>query len=195
MRTTIGYLLDRDNKYGGDAVAGAAVQVWRAGQQKLDAGSVPGKAQAEYLATVAEVAEVSGWLLFDAGREAESRAAFLESHMLARHAGDKPMGWFALDILAMHGIEHQRPGESLQIADEILADSKIPPRVALVARIRKARALASAGHRQQSLNEFAVARSAIGDSITTRDPSWTWWVGDRQVSGHEGEALLALGEI
>ncbi|WP_414167382.1 helix-turn-helix domain-containing protein [Streptoverticillium reticulum] len=194
MRTSVEYLLDHDNKYGGDAVAQAAVQVWRAGQKRLDAGLVPGKAQSEYLATVAEVAEISGWLLFDAGQQGESRTAFLESHMLARHAGDKPMGWFALDMLAMHGIENQRPGESLRIAEGILDEPRVPPRVALLARIRKARALADAGHRQEALIEFAIARSALADSITTRDPSWTWWVDDRELAGHEGEALLALGE-
>lgn len=194
MRATIGHLLEHDNRYGGDAVAQAAVQVWQVGQKRLDGGLVPAGAQPEYLSTVAEVAEISGWLLFDAGREEESRSAFLESYMLARHSGDKPMSWFALDMLSMHGIEHQRPGESLRIAEEFLTDSRIPPRVALLARIRKARALADTGNRQGALKEFATARSALADSITTRDPSWTWWVDDRELSGHEGEAFLALGE-
>ncbi|MFF4407793.1 helix-turn-helix domain-containing protein [Streptomyces sp. NPDC001404] len=194
MRTTVGYLLDHDNRHGGAVVAPVAVQVWRAGQKRLDTGLVPDSVHPEYLAAVAEVAEIAGWLLFDAGRQEESRAAFLESHMLARHAVDKPMGWFALDMLAMHGIENEQPGQTLRIAEEVLDDSRVPPRVVLLARIRKARALADTGHRQQALKELALARSALGDSITTRDPSWTWWVDDRELSGHEGEAFLALGE-
>ncbi|MGW1072655.1 helix-turn-helix domain-containing protein [Streptomyces sp. NPDC002537] len=194
IRDTIGHLLEHDNRYGGDGVASAAVQVLRVGKGKLDSGEIPDESLVEYLATVAEIAEIAGWLLFDADQQEESRSAFLESHMLARHAGDKPMAWFALDMLAMHGIEHGRPGEALRIADGILSDPRTPPRVALLARIRRARALAITGARQPSLNEFAAARSALGESITTRDPSWTWWVDDRELTGHEGEALLVRGE-
>ncbi|WKK22183.1 XRE family transcriptional regulator [Streptomyces olivoreticuli] len=194
MRTAIGRLLDHDNRYGGDAVAAAAVQVWRTGRRKLDRGLVPDGSHAEYVSTVAEVAQIAGWLLFDAGERESSRAAFVESQMLARHAGDRPMKWFALDMLAMHSIEYHRPDESLRIADDVLSDSRVPPRVALLARIRKARALADTGSRRRAMREFTAARSGLEDSITTRDPSWTWWVDERELSGHEGESLLALGE-
>lgn len=194
IRDTISHLLEHDNRYGGDAVASTAVQVLRVGKEKLDKDEIPDELHNEYLATVAEMAEIAGWLLFDAGQQEDSRSAFLDSHMLARHAGDKPMAWFALDMLAMHSIEHGRPGEALRVADEILSDPRTPARVALLARIRKARALAITGARQPSLNEFALARSALGGSITTRDPSWTWWVDDRELTGHEGEALLVGGD-
>ncbi len=194
MRTAIGRLLDHDNRHGGDAVAATAVQVWRTAQRKLDRGLIPVGSHKEYASTVAEVAQITGWLLFDAGERESSRAAFMESQMLARHAGDRPMKWFALDMLAMHSIEYHRPDESLRIADEVLSDSRVPPRVALLARVRKARALADTGSRQRAMREFAAARSGLEDSITTRDPSWTWWVDERELSGHEGESLLALGE-
>ncbi|MFI9721399.1 helix-turn-helix domain-containing protein [Streptomyces sp. NPDC052396] len=194
MRATVRHLLDHDNRHGGDAVASAAVQVWRTGQRKLDSGSVPSRSQLGYLGMLAELAEIAGWLLFDAERVTESRSAFLESHILAVQAGDRPIQWFALDMLAMHGIEHQRPNETLRIADQLLGESRIPPRVALLARIRRARSLAVAGSRQGALRDFMAARSALDDSISRRDPSWTWWVDDRELTGHEGEAMLALGE-
>ncbi|MEV5510646.1 helix-turn-helix domain-containing protein [Streptomyces orinoci] len=192
MRATVDHFLDHDNRYGGDAVASAAVQVWKCGQRKLDSGAVASRVQNEYLGTLAELAQISGWLLFDSGRVNESRSAFLESHMLALQAGDKPIKWFALDMLAMHGIEHRRPNETLRIADQLLDESRIPPRVALLAHIRKARSLAIAGSRQEAMKEFSVARASLQDSITRRDPSWTWWVDERELTGHEGEALLVL---
>lgn len=194
MRTTIDHVLEHDNRYGSDAVASAAVQVWKCAQRKLDSGVVTSQVQSEYLRTLAELAQVSGWLLFGSGKPAESRSAFLESHMLALQAGDKPAKWFALDMLAMHGIEHRCSNETLRIADQLLDESRIPPRVALLARIRKARSLAIAGSRQEAIKEFSAARASLQDSIIRRDPSWTWWVDDRELTGHEGEALLVLGD-
>ncbi len=194
MRITVNRLLGLDNRYGGDALAPTAVRTWRAGRRKLDSGAVPGSLRSEYLTVLSEVAQVAGWLLFDAGRHRESRAAFLDSHMLAHHAGDRAMGWFARDMLALHGVEHHRPDEAFRIADGTASGMRVPPRVALLARIRKGRALASMGCRQQAVRELTAARSALSDSTVARDPSWAWWVDDRELSGHEGEALLALGE-
>ncbi|MFD7501229.1 hypothetical protein [Streptomyces sp. NPDC059850] len=84
-------------------------------QRRLDAGSIPEKDRTGYLAAVAEAAEVAGWLLFDAAQWDAARTAFLESHMLARHAGDRSMQWFALAMLAMLDIERGRPGEVLEL--------------------------------------------------------------------------------
>ncbi|PHQ53445.1 hypothetical protein BLA24_00480 [Streptomyces cinnamoneus] len=194
LRATVAYLLDHDNRYGGDAIAPAAVRVWKTAQRKLDTGSVPDRLKCEYLTAVAELAQVAGWLLFDAGQQDAARSAFLEARILAGHAGDRSREWFVLDLLAMQGVEHGRTGESLRIADELLSQLRLPPRVALMARVRKARALADAGHRQGALNELKAARAALEDSISPCDPSWTWWINELEIAGHEGEALRALGD-
>ncbi|CAM4160873.1 hypothetical protein GCM10009799_37410 [Nocardiopsis rhodophaea] len=194
MRDTVRYFVAHDGRYGGDEIAPAAVRVWKTGQRQLDNGVIPEQHQRDYLVTVAEVAELAGWLLFDANRHDACRAATLEAHMLARHAGDRSMERFALTNLAMMDLEAGRPGESLRIADELLDQPRIPPRVALLARIRKGRALARADDRRRSLAELDAARGAMAESIRTRDPAWTWWVNECELSGHEGEALLRLGD-
>ncbi|MFJ2577330.1 helix-turn-helix domain-containing protein [Kitasatospora aureofaciens] len=194
MRASARLFLDHDNRFGGDHVAHAAVQVWRAAQRRLDSGTVPSRSQGEYLKTVAELAEVSGWLLYDADQPTLSRSAFMEALMLARQAGDRPMEWFALDMLAMLAVHQQRPGEALRIADEILSRTRIPPRVVLLARIRKARALAQTGDRARTLTELDAARGALNESIASRDPSWAWWVNERELAGHQGESYLSLGD-
>jgi tetratricopeptide (TPR) repeat protein len=194
MRASVAHLLAHDNRYGGGTVAPAAVQVWRAEQRKLDRGAVPERARAGYLSAVAELAEIAGWLLFDGGRWDASRTAFLESHLLARQAGDRTMEWFALDMLAMHDVQTGRPGEALRIADELLTRLRIPPRIALLARVRRGRALAQVGDHRRALDELDGARAGLEDSIGPRDPAWAWWVNDSEITGHEGEALLASGE-
>ncbi|MFJ6463476.1 helix-turn-helix domain-containing protein [Streptomyces sp. NPDC091387] len=191
VRSAVAHLLEHDNRHGGAHVADAAVQVWRAEQRKLDQLVDPDKS---YLAAVSEIAQVAGWILFDAHRTDEARQAFIESQMLARHAGDRSRTWFALDMLAMQAVQSGRAGEALRIADELLSLPRIPPRVALIARVRRARALAQAGDRSRSLAEMTGAQSALQDSVGGRDPGWTWWVNDAEVAGHQGEMLMSLGD-
>lgn len=193
MRSAIASFLAHDNRYGGDAVAHAAVQIWQEGQRALDKYEVPKSVEREYISTVSEVAEIAGWLLFDAGERDASRSAFLEAHVLARQAGDASMQWFALDMLAMNATEYGRPGETLRIVQE-LADMRVPPRVALLAQIRTARALAITGSRQGAMDNLAAAKAGLSNSISLQDPSWTWWVDERELAGHEGECLLSLGD-
>ncbi|MFF1476058.1 helix-turn-helix domain-containing protein [Streptomyces sp. NPDC058301] len=195
MKASAAYLLGHTDRYGGDTVAPAAVQVWRSAQRKLDSGEIPDKEQPGYLSAVSEAAEVAGWLLFDSGERERARRAFLESHMLARHAGDRAMQWFALDMLAMLDTECNRPGETRRIADELLSQRRIPPRVALLARVRRGRALAQIGDRQRALADLDAARGELEESLSPRDPDWAWWVNDDEVAGHSAHALMSLGDL
>lgn len=194
MQSSAQSFLSHADKYGADTVASAAVQVWRSAQQKLDSGSIPGKEQSPYLSAVAESAEVAGWLLFDAGRWDAARTAFMESHMLAEHAGDRAKKWFALDMLAMLDIEVTQPGEALRIAESVLSEKRVPPRVALIARVRRGRALALMGDGRRSAADLDAAKVGLEDSLRPLDPWWVWWIDSSEVSGHVGQALLRLGE-
>jgi transcriptional regulator with XRE-family HTH domain len=192
MKSTLTALLSHGDRYGGDTVAGAAVQVWEVAQRKLDSGMIPEKDQSTYLSAASEAAEVAGWLLYDAGYREKARAAVLESRILAQHAGDQSMELFALDLLAMLDVESGRPGEALRIADEILSRSDVPPRVSLMAQVRRGRALAVTGDRTRALSAMNRAFGALEESMSPRDPAWSWWVDQREILGHSAQALLTL---
>ncbi|MFF4604296.1 helix-turn-helix domain-containing protein [Streptomyces sp. NPDC001339] len=194
MKSSAAYLLSHADRYGADTVAPAAVQIWRTAQRKLDAGEVPEREQRGYLSAVSEAAEVAGWLLFDAGEREAARQAFLESHILARHAGDRSMQWFALDMLAMLDNECGRPGEAGRISEEVLSQGRIPPRVATLALIRRGGARARMGDRQRAMADFDAARGGLEESVSPRDPEWAWWVNYREFTGHSAHALLILGD-
>lgn len=189
VRNAVAHFLEHDNRHGGDHVASAAKQVWQSEQANLT--SYEDKRR---LADVAEIAEVAGWLLFDANRQEEARQAFMESRLLAELAGDKPMQWFALDMLAMQDVQRGNPGEALRISEELLTNPRVPGRVALLGRVRHARALALTGDRTRTLDALQRAQGALQDSISGRDPQWAWWVDEMEVIGHKGEALMSLGE-
>ncbi|MFD8338161.1 multiprotein-bridging factor 1 family protein [Streptomyces solisilvae] len=195
MKASATHLLQHAERYGGDTVAPAAVQVWQAAQRKLDTGLVPEKQRLGFLTATAEAAEIAGWLLFDAAQWDAARTAFLESHMLARHAGDRSMQWFALDMLAMLDIERGRPGEALRIADELLSRRRVPPRIALLAEVRRGRALAQIGDHQRTSTSLDAAKGRVEESLSPRDPGWAWWVDANEVRWHRGAALLDLGVV
>ncbi|MFD4787746.1 helix-turn-helix domain-containing protein [Streptomyces sp. NPDC058459] len=180
-----GWLLIHDNDHGGDHVADAALQVWRAAMARINGDDKFA------LSVAAELAEVAGWLLFDANRQDEARSCFTETLHLARLARNRPLEWFALDLLAMHGIENGRVGEVLSVCDE-LDNQSAPPRVALLSAVRRSRALALAGDRARATKAIRRARSSLEDSLHPRDPRWAWWVDDEEISGQEGEVFLAL---
>ncbi|WP_306332881.1 helix-turn-helix domain-containing protein [Streptomyces sp. KL118A] len=182
-----GWLLTHDNAHGGDHVADAAIQVWHSERSRIS-----GEDKA-HLAVVAELAEIAGWLLFDAARPAEARAAWLESLHLARAAGDRALQWFAMGLLAMEATESGRPGEALALCTEITGRS-IPPRVALLTEVRRSRALAAVDDRARARQSIGRARSSLEDSLHPRDPQWSWWINDLEVTGHEAEVALLLAE-
>lgn len=189
VRNAVGFLLEHDNRHGGDNVASAAKQVWKSEQAKLKTDD-----DKEKLSGLAEIAEVAGWLLFDANRQPEAREAFIESHLLAKLAGDNPMQWFALDMLAMQDVQDNKAGEALRISESLITLPKVPARVALLGRVRHARALAIAGDKGRALDTMRRAEGALQDSIGPRDPKWAWWVDEMEVIGHWGEVYLSLGD-
>ncbi|MFE9331856.1 XRE family transcriptional regulator [Streptomyces sp. NPDC006925] len=181
-------LLRHEDRHGGDAVAAVAHRLWTAERARLGPASDSGRT-----AEVAELAQIAGWLLFDAGRPVAARRAFADSRTLAVRAGDAPREWFALDMLAMHAVDGHRPDRALAVTEELLTRPRVPPRVALLARVRQARALAQTGERTRARTVMRRARGALQDSVARRDPAWTWWVDGTEVLGHEAEMLLELG--
>ncbi|MFI9628045.1 XRE family transcriptional regulator [Streptomyces sp. NPDC052042] len=191
VRSAVAHLLQHTSRFGGAHVADAVVQVWRAEQRKLDRLA---EASTQLVGAVSEIAQIAGWILIDAHRTDEARRAFVEAQMLARQAGDGPRLWFSLDMLSMHGVQEDRPREVLRISDELDSAYGLPPRVALITRVRRSRALAQAGERSRSLAEMNRARGDLQESVSPRDPAWVWWITEAEVVGHLGEVLMSLGD-
>ena len=184
--------LEHDRRYGGDHVADAALQFWRAEQALLDqdVDSTP-----ERMAAVAELAEVAGWLCHSAGRFDEARHAFIECLTLARQANDLGLQWFAIDMLAMVATVQGKPGEALRLADQSLDLSlQVPGRVAVMAMVRRSRALALTGDASRSLADMTRAVGGLQDSISDHDPTWASWITPGEVYGHHGELYMSLGQ-
>ncbi|MEU4404749.1 hypothetical protein AB0F88_09500 [Streptosporangium sp. NPDC023963] len=127
-------------------------------------------------AAAGEAGEIAAWQAHDADRQDASRQTIHEAMMLSRLAGDRSMELFELTHLSMLSQFQHRPHETLRIADDVLTNSVLPPRVKAIFEVRRGRALAALGDGTRGFDALQRARSALAESISTRDPYWARWV-------------------
>jgi tetratricopeptide (TPR) repeat protein len=189
----IGHLIALDGRFGGTDLAPLAVRFFRSVHQQLGTGAYEPAIERDLQATAGELAEVAGWLLYDADRQDEVRRMNHEALYFCRLAGDRSMEVLTLQNASMHAGFLGRPHEALHLACSVLdSRDRLSPRVKTLFLVRKARALAQGGD-EQALRLFDQARSHYEDGMRDSDPKWTWWVNDRELAWHEGMALTDLG--
>ncbi len=190
VRAAVRELVALDGRRGGVGTSRQAVRWFRSVRRM-----VPGSAgDRDFAAAAAELGEVTGWLLYDADRQVSARRVNREALELSRLAGDRSMELFVLTNMSMQSLYVHRPREALGIADTALACYRLPPRVASLFRLRRARALAVLGDRDGALATMARVRADFTDGVSTRDPFWTWWVDDCELVWHKGMVHANLGD-
>jgi tetratricopeptide (TPR) repeat protein len=182
-----------DGRFGGADLASLAVRFFRSVHQQLGTGAYEPAIERDLQATAGELAEVAGWLLYDADRQDNVRRMNHEALYFCRLAGDRSMELLTLQNASMHAGFLGRPHESLHLARSVLESrDRLSPRVKTLFLVRKARALAQGGD-EQALKLFDQAHSHYEDGVRDSDPKWAWWVDERELAWHEGMALTDLG--
>ena len=189
----IWHIVELDNRFGGSDLARLAVRFFRSVHQQLGAGAYEPAIEHDLEATAGELAEVAGWLLYDADRQDDVRRMNQEALYFSRLAGDRRMELLTLQNASMHAGHLGRPREALHLARSVLESrDRLSPRVRTLFLVRKARALAQGGD-ERALRLFNEVRSHYKDGVRESDPKWAWWVDERELAWHEGMALVDLG--
>lgn len=189
----IWHIVELDNRFGGSDLAGLAVRFFRSVHQQLGTGAYEAAIERDLQATAGELAEVAGWLLYDADRQDDVRRMNQEALYFSRLAGDRRMELLTLQNASMHAGHLGRPREALHLACSVLESrDRLSPRVETLFLVRKARALAQSGD-EHALRLFKQVRSHYEDGVRESDPKWAWWVDERELAWHEGMALIDLG--
>jgi len=194
VRHTIQQLVSMEDTLGGDGLAPLAVRHLRAARHRLDGGAYVASIERDFQAAVGELAELTGWLLHDAGQLDAARAIDHEALHLTRLAGDRSTELFVLANLSYLDTSTQRSGAALQIARSVLCPGDASNRIRAIFGIRKARALAQLQNRDGALRAIERTRSRFYDGVTDRDPAWSWWVTEAEVISHAGRCYMDLGE-
>ncbi|WP_405977822.1 DNA-binding protein [Streptomyces sp. NBC_00158] len=183
---TIGRLVALDAGQGARAALPAVREaVRRMPELAAEPGALRGYG-ADRLAALAELSEVIGWILFDAGRHRGARRMNARALALAGLCGDR---WTARLVLlndSMLATHTGRPRAALAAAARVAGPGPLPARVAGLVLIRQAHATALLGARAEPLELIARARSRFLDGVSRRDPHWAWWIDEPELLGHEG---------
>lgn len=185
LRSRIRQLVDLDATFGGDQSSEFALQLFRSVHRKLGSVRCDPETERELYAAAGEIGEVTGWLLYDAGKHELVRQVNNEALHLTRLAGDRSIELLTLQNMAMHAGDLGRPAEALRIARMVLETRALSPRLEALFRIREARALAQAGDDASAKHSFGRARSLYLDGTRDGDPAWAWWIDNRELAWHE----------
>ncbi|MFD5889877.1 DNA-binding protein [Streptomyces sp. NPDC060334] len=146
------------------------------------------------VAALAELSEVVGWILFDAGLHRQAHRANTRALTLAGRCGDR---WTERLTLLNHSMLQTAAGDprgALETAARVTGPRPLPARVDSLVLIRRAHATALLGGRRESRRLISRARSRFLDGLSRHDPHWAWWIDENELRGHEGWVLARLGD-
>jgi tetratricopeptide (TPR) repeat protein len=194
IRESVQRLVGLDVRSGGGRTSIIALRVLRAAELTLAPGAHRARVGHDLQAAVAELAEITGWLLCDANRHSASLASNRRALGLARLAGDHSMELFVTHNLSLQATYLRQPEHSLKLVRPILDRGGLTPRLGAMFRLRLARAYAQMGLRRMALKTLDTATGLFYEGARGRDPAWSWWISERGFHHATGAMLGALGD-
>ncbi|MFF4183199.1 DNA-binding protein [Streptomyces sp. NPDC001691] len=148
----------------------------------------------DLLAALAELCEVIGWILFDAGLNASARRMNARALALAHHCGDLAVARLVLLNDSMLHARAGRPRAALESAARVAGSRPLPTLVATLVLVRRAHAIAMLGGAREAEGLICRARSRFQDGASRHDPPWAWWIDQAELTGHHGWVRARLGD-
>lgn len=194
LRDSTQQLVRLDNLLGADDVAAISRRLLLSVKRQLHDQRYEPSAQVPLEAAAAELAELTGWLLFDSLQLAEARKASTEAALLSRRTGDVGMEVLALTNLALQGQFEREPQAAMQAVQtlQLLAETQAP-RVRAVVWMREGRVHSQLGNHDEAIRAFDNARCLFLDGPEGAPP-WGWWIDQAELDFHNGMAYAELGE-
>ena len=159
-----------DNRFGAADLIRLSTRFFRTLHDHLGAGTYDPRLERDLHSAAGELAEVVGWLAYDAEAHDLCRRMNQESLYFTRLAGDRTMELLTLQNSSMHAASQGHPREALQIARSVLeGDYRLSPRLKALFLTRKARALAQGGD-ESALALFPEIRALFLTGCDRRRP-------------------------
>ena len=193
IRSHIHEIVALDNRFGAADLIRLSTRFFRTLHDHLGAGTYDPRLERDLHSAAGELAEVVGWLAYDAEAHDLCRRMNQESLYFTRLAGDRTIELLTLQNSSMHAASQGHPREALQIARSVLeGDYRLSPRLKALFLTRKARALAQGGD-ESALALFPEIRALFLQGVTDGDPAWAWWFDQRELDWHEAMVHRDLG--
>src|ERR1700730_11582321 len=113
-------IIELENRVGGAELSRVAARFFGSVRNQIASGTHRPTVERDLYAAAGELAEVTGWLFYDADEQELVHRMNHEALRLSRLAGDRQMELLTLQNVAMHAGFLGRPREALQIACSVL---------------------------------------------------------------------------
>ncbi len=187
-------LIFLDNELTGMPIAEVAARTFKSVHKRLGDGDYDSTYERDIRSAASELAEVAGWVLFDAEQHHAARRFNQEALFLAKLSGDRSMELLILQNIAMHSGWLGRYREELAVARAVIEQDRLSPRVEAIFRVREAKGLAGCGALAEAGRSFDKARSLLECDGGSCDPAWSWWIAENEIDGHHGHAFQTEGD-
>ncbi|MEV5598464.1 XRE family transcriptional regulator [Streptomyces sp. NPDC052496] len=187
-------LIFLDNELTGMPIAEVAARTFKSVHRRLGNGEYDSAYERDIRSAASELAEVAGWVLFDAEQHDAAHRFNREALFLARLSGDRSMELLILQNMAMHAGWLGRYREELAVARAVIEQGRLSPRIEAIFRMREAKGLAGCGALTEAIRSFGKARSLMEHDGSPHAPAWSWWFTENEIDGHHGHAFMTVSD-
>ncbi|MCX5383828.1 DNA-binding protein [Streptomyces sp. NBC_00083] len=186
------HLVTLDAVHGATAALPTVRRLLHAVPQLTAAPAIPPGADSDLLAALAELCEVIGWILFDAGLDHRAHRMNLRALALAERCGDRAVARLVLLNHSMLHTHRGRPRAALATVAKVAGPRPLPTLIATLVLVRRAHAIALLGGHREAGALVSRARCRFLDGASRLDPPWSWWIDQPELTGHHGWVLARL---
>jgi transcriptional regulator with XRE-family HTH domain len=203
LRACLDRLNDRADVLGGGAVLRQAVRLYARARAMLDESDYTGEIGRQLQVVAAELGVGAAWEAYDCADHRLARALYTEAATLANTADDPALTVHVYAHMAQQSHDLARATrrrglarEALRLADRAddAARHEPSPRLHALVALRQAGAHATLGDELAFRSAIARARRALDRGPHPADPPWSRFVTESEISHHEAEGRLVLGQ-
>ncbi|MBX7268012.1 helix-turn-helix domain-containing protein [Micromonospora sp. Llam7] len=195
IRLMVPELYTLDDQIGGEAVCQAAQWCLSKVDSLLNQADYNEPTGRELQSAYGEMAEMAGWLHFDAGRYEEARFYYGEALRAAQLADDLNLEVLTLASMNTLSRYQGRPREAIQLIQlaQRRAAGWAPPRLAALLAAREAVCWAQLGDAAASRNAMHRAYHVFHPDIGEEDPHWLAFFDTAELAARRATASGYLG--
>ncbi|MEE2050652.1 hypothetical protein [Nocardiopsis tropica] len=142
---------------------------------------------------ISRLAEVAGWMSFDAGDSPTARRCWLLGLHMASEVRDWPNRTNILMDMAREAVYRHRPEDAVSLMGMARTwDTEVTATIRTAMHVVTARAHGAMGLEDECLRQIGQARECFADRNPTEDPPWIAYYDEAQLAGDCGHALFPL---
>lgn len=186
-----------DNRLGGGRVRGSVVQYLHFEVAPLlSEGRFNAETGVRLAAAGAELAQLAGWMAYDAGLHGHAQRYLTLALSFARHAGNAGLGAEVLAAQAHQAVYLARPAEAVDLARAAQATARRAGLPTLLAEcsVMEAHGHAVGNDARACARALSDAEVAFGRAVRADDPVWLSYFDEAYLAARMGHCFHALGE-